>query len=321
MHAKQDADPRALQPLCLALASDQAYLPGLLISAASAALHCDPQRDLEIHIFDGGIQDASWQRLQALLRRCHPRLSLQRLPLRDSPIFQVRDHGPGRELVYARLLIPERIAAPRVLYLDVDLLVLGDLAPLFDQPLGSHLAAACVDPIVRQLRADPPWPNAPVADPVAPYFNSGVLLIDADAWRHHAIAAEAFALLRQHSLTCRFRDQTVLNHLLQDRWLPLEPRWNTISRELRWCRHQGLGPQPLPTVLHFFDTPKPWAPCIQPQLAHRLWQRQARRLLGPSLLWQLPPLSRRQMLRSRLQELLSGEGRLRRQAMGQLLRG
>lgn len=305
----------------MALASDQAYLPGLIVTAGTAALHCDTGRRLQIHVFDGGIEERSWRWFTRILQRCHPQLSLHRHPLADSPIFQVRDHGPGRELVYARLLIPERINAAKVLYLDVDLLVLTDITSLMDQPLGSHLAAACVDPIVQHLSADPPWPDAAIAEPLAPYFNSGVLLIDAEGWRHEGVTSAAFQLLERHARTCRFRDQTVLNHLLAGRWLQLEASWNTISRELSWSAPQGLGPQPLPRILHFFDTPKPWTTCLRPQLAHRLWQQQARRLAGPRILKLQPSLNQRQVLRARVSELLSRSGRRRRQALGELLRG
>jgi lipopolysaccharide biosynthesis glycosyltransferase len=149
----------------LAFATNEAYAPGLVVSACTAALHCPSDRPLQIHVLDGGIEPASWQLLSRALHKCHPGVVLQRYPLHSSGIWQIRDHGAGRELVYARLLIPNLIQASRVLYLDVDLLVMGNLAPLFDQPLGSNLAAACVDPIVQVLSADQPYPDAPAGDP------------------------------------------------------------------------------------------------------------------------------------------------------------
>jgi lipopolysaccharide biosynthesis glycosyltransferase len=309
------------QDICIALASDQFYYPGLVVSACTAALHCDKSRNLQIHIFDGGIQSGTWQSLKETLQRFHPSLSLHRHPLEGSSIFEVRDHGPGRELVYARLLIPKHIAASRVLYLDVDLLILADLSPLVDLPLGSNLAAACIDPIVRRLGADRPWPDAPTDDPDGAYFNSGVMLIDCEGWRREHISEQAFSLLAAHGLTCRFRDQTVLNHLLAGRWLQLDSTWNTISRDLCWSAEWGIQPNPLPRVLHFFDTAKPWATCLQPQLAHRLWQRQARRIAGIELLRQLPPLTQRQLLRAIVIEHVTPTGWQRRRAMTKLLRG
>lgn len=319
MAAEYQQEQFQRQAIHLAFASDQAYALGLLVSVGSAARHCPPSRPLVVHLLDGGINEPTVRQLAHILERCHPQARLQRHLLQGSPIFQLRDHGPGRELVYARLLIPELIGAPRVLYLDVDLLVLDDLAPLVDQPLGPHLAAACVDPIVQRLAADPPYPGAVVQNPQMPYFNSGVLLIDSAAWARERITEQALALLQRHATTCRFRDQTVLNHFLEHRWLQLDQRWNTISRELEWVPGRGLMPDPPPAVLHYCDTAKPWLTTLHPQLAHRLWQRQASRIGGLPLLLQLPSLTQRQLLKQRLQEASCRPGRRRRRAMTQLL--
>jgi lipopolysaccharide biosynthesis glycosyltransferase len=177
-----------------------------------------------------------------------------------------------------------------------------------------------MDPIIQRLVADPPYSGAVVHNPQSPYFNSGVLLIDTAAWARERITEQALALLQRHATTCRFRDQTVLNHLLEGRWLQLDQRWNTISRELEWYQDRGLMPDPPPAVLHYFDTAKPWLASLQPQLAHRLWHRQARRMGGLPFILQLPRLTQRQLLKQRLQEAWSRPGRRRRRAMTQLLR-
>jgi lipopolysaccharide biosynthesis glycosyltransferase len=146
-----------------------------------------------------------------------------------------------------------------------------------------------------------------------------VLLIDSHSWSRERISEQAFELLRRHGVTCRFRDQTALNHLLENRWLQLPQHWNTISRELQWSPEAGWAPDPIPAVLHFFDTAKPWTVNLNPQLANRLWLRQAWRLGGLPLLSRLPGFTKRQLLRHRLQEAFSSKHRSLRQAFTQLL--
>jgi lipopolysaccharide biosynthesis glycosyltransferase len=173
------------------------------------------------------------------------------------------------KMAYARLLIPKIFpeTVARVLYLDVDVLALEDLSPLWETDLKGAVAGAVpdirlhtayvlkgVDPkigrtlFMQEIGYPEYSPDLPL---VEAYFNSGVLLIDLKRWREEAISEKAFDYLRAHPQT-PWHDQDALNAATDGRWIELDPRWNAQDhyRKLRSEDRKG--------ILHFVTKAKPW---------------------------------------------------------------
>ncbi|SFS19533.1 glycosyltransferase family 8 protein [Yoonia litorea] len=93
------------------------------------------------------------------------------------------------------------------------------------------------------------------------YFNSGMLLVNSDAFRLEEIGRRAATYWTENPETCRFGDQSALNRVVDGNWIELSPSWN-------W---QAILPyQPLiasrnPRIVHFIGRNKPW---VDP-LAHQ----------------------------------------------------
>jgi lipopolysaccharide biosynthesis glycosyltransferase len=160
------------------------------------------------------------------------------------------------KITYARLLLPQKFdeSPARILYLDADLLVLGDLEALWETQLeGAVLGAVRDDTLDRALKSsDPGWVGLPR---VADYFNAGVLLIDLQRWRAERISEKALAYLTQYPHS-PFSDQDALNVACDRHWKPLEPRWNTHNHwETSIC---DLPSARRPVILHFVAKAKPW---------------------------------------------------------------
>jgi hypothetical protein len=118
----------------------------------------------------------------------------------------------------------------RVLYLDVDLLVMSSLEQLLTTPLGDdQILAAVPDAYIDSFWAPqgPPLDLAP-DDTSAPYFNAGVMLIDLPRWREEHVSERSLRLLEEREL--RFIDQCALNIVTAGRWAQLPPRWNLQAR-------------------------------------------------------------------------------------------
>ncbi|MDS7999096.1 glycosyltransferase, partial [Streptococcus pneumoniae] len=76
-------------------------------------------------------------------------------------------------IAYARYLISRLITEDRVVYLDSDIIVNGDLSPLFELSLGDYSLAA-----VRDVDGNG--------------FNSGMLVIDCQKWREKDVTSMLF---------------------------------------------------------------------------------------------------------------------------------
>ncbi len=139
----------------------------------------------------------------------------------------------------------------RLLYLDVDLIVLGDLRPLFEMSLDGHPCAACADPLVGRS----PRTLTPGLPPGAAYFNAGVMLIDVASWMRNRISERSLQFLQQNPDQCRFADQDALNATLAGDFALLDERYNRFAIIEKSTRDWAAGRW---AVVHFAAYPKPW---------------------------------------------------------------
>lgn len=241
--------------LTVALASDASYIDGLVGTLAGVARHSSAP--IQALILDCGINDADWESIQASFRSRFPALCFTRLQIQEQ---QLASFNPGNRSLrlnnsaYARLLLAE--LAPehsKVIYLDSDLMVDADLQPLFDTSLDGALIGAVSEQHMHSLARNIPAAFVTPADAGKPAFNSGVMLMDLNAFRQ----ANLLDKIRQcaSAVQFNFQDQAMLNYALKDRWKTLHPRWNRqrfVTENFSIYRdHRG-------SVWHFIGKMKPW---------------------------------------------------------------
>ncbi len=152
---------------------------------------------------------------------------------------------------YARFFIPEYLAGvSRCIYLDTDLIVCSDLNSLQALDLEGKSSACVIDggidtPEQQQRLRD----KLKLRNPQQ-YFNSGVIVMDLDAWRRQNIQSKALTIAQQNYDLLDQMDQDALNIVLQDDWVVLDPKWNTSKG--RADVHFSDG------IIHFLGKVKPW---------------------------------------------------------------
>jgi lipopolysaccharide biosynthesis glycosyltransferase len=105
-------------------------------------------------------------------------------------------------------------------------------------------------------------------EPELPYFNSGVLLIDLQAWRRLQLTEELIECLHENRGVVVWWDQYALNVVLARRWKLLDPRWNQGSQIYRFpnwrfsnfTKEMFRAIKKAPYVVHFTSPEKPWHP-------------------------------------------------------------
>lgn len=108
----------------------------------------------------------------------------------------------------------------RLLYLDCDTLVVGDLAQICDLDLGGKVCGAVRDSLTPSYKAV--IGMAPDSD----YFNSGVLLIDTEAWKREKITEKLLDHAKNKRSDYCNPDQDLLNKVLEGKTLMLPPEYN-----------------------------------------------------------------------------------------------
>jgi len=241
----------------IALCADGAYLPHLGVAAFSLLLN-NADKPLALTLVVSGADDADLRRLGSLAELFHVPVDL--IELNPAAVAQLGASGHISTASYYRLFLPTLLpdTVERVLYLDCDLVVDGDLQPLLEIDLGDRPLAAAVDRVVELTRREP---SGDALD--RRYFNTGVLMMDLAQWRRDNLHGRALEYARQAENPLQYADQDALNAVVDDEVRLLEPTWNyMVFTRLRADLQQGLDEAQAgvkrPAVIHFAGVAKPW---------------------------------------------------------------
>ena len=173
---------------------------------------------------------------------------------------------PGSERfpvnAWYRVRLPELLpGVERVLYIDADALITAGIGELWTTDLEGTLVGAITNPLYEKMI---PRIQSELGVPdQASYFNSGVLLIDLDAWRRAGITDAIRSFVAGHAI--EWPDQDALNGVLHNRRLRLHPRWNAMpglwelpARYLPYTSDEIREAKGNPAIVHFVGPYKPW---------------------------------------------------------------
>jgi len=244
---------KEMEPLVIALASNERYFPGLYCAVASAWRYLDRTREVNLKVLDGGISQTSRDTFSKLIDRVGGVVRLEFVTVNPS-VFGKATLGPGEShMTYCRILLPHLLNLPRVIYLDCDVLVFRDLSRLFDLELSpGKVLAAVPDSETLSLAEDCPMIADAMGLPAeGAYFNCGVMLMNLDELRKQDFFERAVEFLNRKS-AYRFWDQSAINFLLYGQIHELPEHWNRAS----WC-FDAQQNNDLDCVLHY-TTSAPW---------------------------------------------------------------
>lgn len=168
------------------------------------------------------------------------------------------------EATYYRYFIPTFIPHDRVLYLDCDLVVNGNLDHLFKMDLQHYFTAVVKDPIAHELNG-------------IDEFNAGVMLINNQLWRQANMTEQCLNLSNQLAEQLKNGDQEVLNILLKDKCLYLSRGYNyqvglgylyTLNNQAHLIEDLG---NKIPLIVHYSTRAKPWLPENLTRFRHLYW--------------------------------------------------
>lgn len=243
-----------MEPVVIALASDNRYFPGLYCAVASALVHLNPARKLDVKVLDGGLSQRSRDILWRLTERIGGDVELAFVTA-DASVFSAATLGPGRSnMPYYRILLSQLVNVPRLIYLDCDTLIFRDLSELFDLELShGNILAAVRDSETLSLAEDSlvlaKAMNLPAK---GAYFNSGVMLMNLDELRRQRFFESAVNFLNCWSGKYQFWDQSAINFLLHKQIEDLPEHWNRASWHFDAQQNNDLD-----CVLHYTRS-APW---------------------------------------------------------------
>ncbi len=216
----------------IVLAADEHFAPYMAVALESIVENTAPSRHYDIVILTRNMTQHS---IDALVGHTQaPNVSLGFLNA-EVALRGVRlpHHGHFRPETYFRLLAPWLLpACNKAVYLDSDLVVLDDIATLFDTNLEGHLIGATRDAdTLGQIGGYDETVGPYLADELnlkdpSQYFQAGVLVMNLDTFRHVFTIDDMLTLSTKKMW--RWLDQDVLNMLANGEYVRIDMRWNTL---------------------------------------------------------------------------------------------
>lgn len=273
------------QGICFAC--NEGYAPYAGVAICSIIENTDPDMELDFLILANGISLRT-RRCILALEYGHPNVSIRFLDvssLHDQVAYAHEDSYITVEANYRLFLLRDTFCQyERILYLDCDLIVLGNIRELMNTDLEGcciggiwdaslYNTALCQLPIRvgNGISVDNYLKKHLNLTNKENYFNSGVLVMDIPKCREYTSAEEAIRVLGSKEFM--FYDQDALNIVFNESVKLLDTEWNYQSAfdfyQIRYfinmMAEQGIDPKPYqdkvrekPKLVHYIGGGKPW---------------------------------------------------------------
>jgi lipopolysaccharide biosynthesis glycosyltransferase len=195
--------------------------------------------DLDLYVIDGGISQKDKELL--ILAVSNYRCRVHFLDIKPE-LFERFPESPSASMAtYFRIFVPELLdtSIEKVIYLDCDIVVLGDIEELWKTDVSEHFAAAAEDCGIERSG----WYSVMLKRKLGMkrthmYFNAGVLVMNLNKLRKHRISEKVRDFLLENPDKVEFADQDALNSVLCSGWLPISQVWN---QQMAHCEFYEKG--------------------------------------------------------------------------------
>lgn len=239
-----------MEPVNLFFSCDDNYVPFLSVALTSIQENRDQARHYCVRILHTGLKREHQKKLESSLTCENFEILFCDLgaQVREfSRRFHTRDYYS--QSTYYRLFIPELFPElSKALYLDCDIVVLGDISQLYDTEMGGNLVGAVPDGAVAAIEPFKLYVRNRLQVEPSCYFNAGILLMNLEAMRCSHFQDTFLSLLDAVTFQVA-QDQDYLNTICRDRAIYLGKEWNTMP---------GGTAVTAPKLIHYNLDCKPW---------------------------------------------------------------
>ena len=242
--------------LAIVLIADQAYTEQLTVTMKSIMYH---NKAVDFYVINQGIMPDWFRKMRRIVKILGG--DLHSIPFDTEKIsckLGISNHSSL--IAYVKYFIADLVDREKVLYIDSDTVINGDLKSIFSIDLSGFPVAA-----VRDIDGS---------------YNTGVLLIDIAKWRELSISEQCLEICsnkknEQLELEDFKNSQSIFNQLFQDNCLELAKRYNVqVGYDLvafynHWQEHFNLEYDPI--VIHYTTNRKPWNSSVSYRFREKWW--------------------------------------------------
>lgn len=231
------------------------FTPYAAVSLHSLVKHADPKRDYTVTFLHQGLSRDHEKALAAYNR---DNVHIKFYEMSDELLKPIQDRkenyfrGDFAMSIFYRLFIPDLFPEyDKVVYIDSDTVLNDDIAKLYDHDLGNNLLGACTDTSIQFVEKMLRYIKEVLALDPKEYINSGMLVMNAKAFREENFVDKFFSLLGRYHFDCIAPDQDYLNEICSGRIKYLDGRWDAMPNE-------NTAALENPGLIHYNLFFKPW---------------------------------------------------------------
>ncbi|HEM3213897.1 MULTISPECIES: glycosyltransferase family 8 protein [Streptococcus] len=245
------------------------FVPQVATSMCSILENSSMPKQAHFYLLSEGISSVNQKKLLEFVEKYGASISFIELEKLENYFEFSFDTNGWSSIVLARLLIdkllPEEVE--RIIYLDGDTLVLGDLFQLWEEELGGKLIGMSPEPTVDSNR------RADLDLGSHSYHNAGVMLIDLRGWRDNNIGSKILSYYQNKNGQLFANDQDAINGGVKEYIKTLSIAYNyfniydtypyktleKLSSPANFIDKESYNlAKAKPVVIHYLGEERPW---------------------------------------------------------------
>lgn len=267
------------QPMHVAFCVNDGYAQYIMVTIKG--LLENNSNPIVIHVLSDYISERNVARLKDLVSS-YPFAELNVVIVDDSKLRGLKD--TWTIYTWYRVLLPEILDKDvhRVLYLDADVLVAGNIGELFRLDMTGKAIAGTIDFQSKDISTYKRCGYEPEKE----YVCAGIMLMNLDYWRKHDIANQVVRWGRDNNDRIQFPDQDSINYICRNAKILLPLKYDIVDgffhddyyyknypRELRECVES-------PVIIHYAGQ-APWVVELSSHLLQDEWEKYNQALRQP----------------------------------------
>ena len=244
--------------------TDDNYVPFLDVTIRSIIANASKDYQYKIIVLNTGLNQENVEKVEALENE---NFSIEFADISDH-VKDIEHKLPNEQhfglATWYRLFIQSLFPQyDKVLYLDCDLVVLGDVSKLYFTDLEDKYIGGVIENWILHSPVFSHYTKEAVGIESKYYINAGVMIMDLKKFRENEIEQKFVELINTYNFNVIDPDQSYINYLCRGKikYIPFE--WNRTPLENVECEN--------PQIVHYALGFKPWH-CPDMFLAEHFWK-------------------------------------------------
>lgn len=241
----------------IAFACDANYFQHLSAAVTSLSFN-NKLNKINIHLYSNHFDQENKDKLQNSIHSQLHKIYYHKSLVSGRVIKNFNSPAHITKMAYQKIIIPEDINTnnKKLLILDCDLLVLGDISDIFEIDMDGNVICAVIDPGFNGF-------DRLGLKEGTEYFNSGVFLVNVKEWKKRKITDKIFRIHADKYKVTTTAEQDEFNLAMLNNWKSIDPKYNLQTIHYAPFVHykkiknldQAISN---PLIVHFTTSSKPW---------------------------------------------------------------